>query len=738
MSAAPLPAAQARWAPGRSAFAGAGICATAGFRLPQDATRPVFEDDIWDFAKVIGLPQMSRRPSQCRLDFTRISNPRWRVLAKEYLLALMAPGHEQVRVLPHAYRVTRSFATCHRRLRDLSTWLNWLTGEGVRSLGDVTDRHCEAFKIRHSQAADDHDGTGPGPAVKLTTSLVTTIIDLAFYGELFSTDCYPPGWRPWAGKAAIIVSDARPAGENKTQPVPEEVVRPLLAAALYIVDTLGAHLPELRRQVRQRAQENRAGSGRSALGGRHYDVAALAAVLDQHIAEGRPLEKASDANLALRRAAGLDPGDPLSAVSLEALARQAGIWGFKSGRYAPLLRDKVAQAVAAVGVEHPWGRGAALVNNADGSGQVPWTLPAGEQTVRHLGDYATTACIIVIASVSGMRTSELAELRVGCRRPPQEIAPGMFRHRLASKIIKGQPFGGMNDEWVVIEEAYRAVALAENLHADPAEGDPLFTADVFRLRYRRFRAWVNGPAGQRLGLSPIPDGQVNLRMLRRTLAIELAYRPAGLLAAKIHLKHVSVVTTEGYAARPGGSQARLLAEIGEHEQRRNLDVLAAEYRNYQNGARPSGPGARDLTEYFATIDGKLARAGTAPGAMATDQQLRNLLARRAQTLHLGPANYCWFADPAKALCLKLAGTPNADKPLIGMCDSARCPQATHHACHRPVWAEAADTSKVFLGGLSRGQKTERARLEAEAARAQRIVTEIDAAAGTIPALDEED
>jgi len=35
--------------------------------------------------------------------------------------------------------------------------------------------------------------------------------------------------------------------------------------------------------------------------------------------------------------------------------------------------------------------------------------------------------------------------------------------------------------------------------------------------------------------------------------------------------------------------------------------------------------------------------------------------------------------------LKLADTPNATKPLAGTCDSARCPQATHHPGHRPVW-----------------------------------------------------
>jgi hypothetical protein len=589
MSATPLSATQAEWTCGRSVFAGADVCTTVGFLLPSDARGPIFDEDIWDFAKVIGLPQPSRRPGQCRLDFTGIRNPRWRVLAKEYLLALMSPHHEQVRILPNAYRVTRSFSTCHGRLRDLCTWLNWLTGEGVQSLGEVTDRHCETFKIRRSQTAGDHTDTGREPITKLTTSLATTVIDLAFYGGLFSTDRYPAGWRPWAGRAATVVAAAKPPGENKTQPVPDEILRPLLAAALYIVDTLGPHLAELRRRVRQRAEQNRSRSGRGALGGRHHDVAALTAVLERHIADGRPLEKASDANLALRRAEGMNLDDPLSAVSLEALAREAGIWGFKSGRYLPLLRGKLEETVAAVGVEHAWGRDAALVDTADGSGQVPWTLPVGEQSVRHLGDYATTACIIVIAAFSGMRMSELAELQVGCRRPPQQAAPGLFRYRLASKIIKGQPFGGVNDEWVVIEEAYRAVALAGNLHADPRAGDPLFTTDVFRKRYACFRAWVNGPAGQRLRLSPIPDGQVNLRMLRRTLAIELAYRPGGLLATKIHLKHISVATTEGYAARPGGAQARLLAEIGDHEQQRNLDVLAAEYRNYQNGSRPAGP-----------------------------------------------------------------------------------------------------------------------------------------------------
>lgn len=142
---------------------------------------------------------------------------------------------------------------------------------------------------------------------------------------------------------------------------------------------------------------------------------------------------------------------------------------------------------------------------------------------------------------------------------------------------------------------------------------------------------------------------------------------------------------------------------------------------------PAGPGARELTEFFAHIDGKLAAGDPgAPKAQASDRDVLNLITKRAQTLHLGAANYCWFTDPSRALCLRLAGTPAADKPLIGMCDSARCPQATHHPCHRPVRAEHAEQTKTFPASLGPARKTERARLQADHDRALRVLDAIDA------------
>jgi hypothetical protein len=111
----------------------------------------------------------------------------------------------------------------------------------------------------------------------------------------------------------------------------------------------------------------------------------------------------------------------------------------------------------------------------------------------------------------------------------------------------------------------------------------------------------------------------------------------------------------------------------------------------------------------------------------SDREVLNLITKRSKVLYLQAGNYCWFTDPSRALCLKLAGTPNADKPLAGMCDSTRCPQATHHACHRDVWAEHATQTKTFLGALGPSRKTERARLQTDYDRAQRVLANIDAA-----------
>ena len=158
----------------------------------------------------------------------------------------------------------------------------------------------------------------------------------------------------------------------------------------------------------------------------------------------------------------------------------------------------------------------------------------------------------------------------------------------------------------------------------------------------------------------------------------------------------------------------------------------AAYRDYQIGLRPAGPGAKALLDTFSYVDAELAQlTRTQPTVVATDRHIELLLKKRADTLRVQPANYCWFTDPAKALCLKLAGTPTAAAPLAGLCDAARCPQATFHQHHRPIWEGSAKTTETFLGN-PRVPAGEKRRLAAEHDRARTVVHAIDAAAGKNP------
>ncbi|MBF6302943.1 hypothetical protein IU459_36325 [Nocardia amamiensis] len=547
---------------------------------------------------------------------------------------------------------------------------------------------------------------------------------VALYGELFSTDRYQPGFTPWNGAPANTVAGHQRTGENRTPPVPLPVLQPLLAACLYLIDTIGPHLVELQNEFPVARDWGSAPPG--LLG--DTTLARLSAYLDDQVQQGCPLQRLPQAAIDRRLAGGWDPTDPILPVNTNPLGRAVG-WGKLLLRHVNQIRPQLEHALAAVGVEHLWGRNAAPVPGADRGEPRPWTLPVSYKEIRGLVTAVTSACLVVTAAASGMRTSELLELRVGCRRPPRTVAGGGQRFRLASKVIKGRRFGGEDDEWIVVAEVDRAVALAEQLSGAEI-GEPLFGAMVFHTRYPRLRSWVNGPDGQRLGLTPIPAGTLNLRMLRRTLAHELAQRPNGLLAAKIHLKHVSTATSEGYVNRPGGSQALFHTEIEELEDEHHLQLTIEAFHQFQAGQLPAGPGPRELTALFTHVDGAVrGNAATEPTVLDTERRVENLLRTQAESLHVGPANYCWFRDPAKALCLRLAGTPEATRPLIGLCDSARCPQATHHARHRPVWAEQANTFQAFLGN-PRVPKAEKPRLRREHDRVRRVLTAIDQAANT--------
>jgi len=713
------PAAPRPEAPSRSPFAGQLVHVLAGLRLTPDARQPLFDEGIWDLT---GAAEVSVQvaPNILTWDFTKIEHEGWRLVARELLIAVLAPGHEQVLTVPLARRDPLALATCHSRLSAVTTWFQWMSDQGIRDLEQVTQEHCDRY-------LQQRQGDGLNSSAMMAE--VSAIKDLARYGELFTADHYRPGFAPWEGVSAKTVSGYSSHGENKTPPVPDHVLRPALLAGLFLVEVLGPHVAEMMDRIGDRRAKPLTDSRP-----RDDEFGELA---QRHVATGRPLPQADEHVVRERLTAGWNPQDPLLKVSFGELGRDLGTCQFRA-RDIQALRDNAEAAVAKVGTAPYWARDAALVERADGTGATPWSLPLTSMQADDLAMIVFNACLFVAAAVSGMRSSELMELTTRSCLPPRQAGQGLFRYSLASKRIKGEPLGGAADEWVVIEPAYRAVELAARLSdakaalAGMEPGTSVFGRYAFTTRFNTFRRWVNSPAGARLRLSPIPEEQVTARMVRRTLALELAHRPHGLLAAKVHLKHISIATTEGYAARPGGSQARFHAEMAAEEQKQNEKRAVAAYRDFQDGILPVGPGARSLIAAFRYVDAELASLeARQPTVVATDRHIELLLQKRTATLHIQPANYCWFTDPAKALCLKLAGTPAATSPLAGLCDAARCPQATIHRQHREVWATCAATTATFLGN-PRIPPAEKTRLTAEHHRAQQIIQAIDTATGERP------
>ena len=219
-----------------SPFTGSQVCAAAGLTIAAVGRPVLFDQDLWDFRDVAGLP-VQLHPGRLRLDFTAITDPRWRQVAKEYISARLAPAHPVVAVLAGAYRMPLTLQTCRRRMPELAGWLNWLTSEQIPALEDVTQDHCDRYLAERRRKDNAGQVTGTLSAGTLQ-AVAAVIIELGAYAELFTADRYRGGFTPWRGRTASQVAGFRSGGENKTPPVDQQLLQPLLAAAFYLTSTL--------------------------------------------------------------------------------------------------------------------------------------------------------------------------------------------------------------------------------------------------------------------------------------------------------------------------------------------------------------------------------------------------------------------------------------------------------------------------------------------------------------------
>jgi hypothetical protein len=641
------------------------ILVVVGARLRPDPSlpKPCFGDDVWDLSAVADIPAYAQMPACLRLDWSTIAHPAFRLCAKEVGLALLQPRIGLDHRLANARRRAVPPHGLVAHLGRWRSWFSWLEVHGVRRLADVTQAHCDAWLVGRLEEV--------GRAA--VHSEVRELRRFADYSALLTTDAYPPGFYPWPGRSAAQVAGWRSAGENTTPVIPDEVFSPLLAAALFLVQVAGPDVLAAREEWQRLMVTPCKGSG-------------LDRRLHRYLAELRRsqqgLPELHPRHLEHQQARGvLDLADPLHRVNLRLIERHIGAYSgslARAGRRA-LVEGAVAELGCAPGGLRTLP--AHVVDPADPANRRRWHRGFAPYDIDDLVNLVLTGAYVVVAALSGLRYSELAEMRRGCVRAEQ-LANGMVRHRIHTKLVKGRPFGGELHRWTVIAEVAQAFAVVEQL----IPVDLPFARFNPIARFPKLLRWVNGGEGQRAFLAPVPeDWNFNGRQFRRTLARHLDFRPHGVLAGKVHLKHVSVTTSEGYYGRVGSSAAAFLADVEHERTRARLETTKELYADWVAGRPIAGPGRKELEVLFSSVRQELAALDSS--VIATDSRLEDLLRRRAATLHVGTLNYCWFIDPARARCLLQAGRAGATAPLIAMCEPTRCANATIHPEHQPVWLD---------------------------------------------------
>lgn len=278
-----------------------------------------------------------------------------------------------------------------------------------------------------------------------------------------------------------------------------------------------------------------------------------------------------------------------------------------------------------------------------------------------------TACLVVIAYLSGMRGEECRGLTRGCCKPIKnddgtqryEVRARSYKDALdvEGNTIKGGTF--REEPWHVIKPVADAIHILEALH----EQEHLFERGAFwkMARERKMRAldshditkqidqlieWCNGVC-KRLGvpelyIPPDPDGSIMLRRFRRTLAWFIYRQPGGRISLGIQYGHLRGYTSDGYGSR---TVTGLRDVFPMEEAFARAETLEVASDRLSQGEGVSGP---SVARYLAGVQEFAAEFG---GKYLTVRQAARLLRDPALRIFdngLQPVACCY--DASQALC----------------------------------------------------------------------------------------
>lgn len=661
---------------------------------------PLFGDDVWDLHCLAF--RSNTATNSIRVDFTAIDDQTRILTAKELVMQRLN------RPLPTSRPSKRpkpiGASTAADTLRLLKRLWQFMDERGIARVADLQQEDLNAF---HRELAD----TGAAP-------LYQAYILKLFYWlyesrELLTYDSLT--FLPWRGQSLLKLAGYTQSQENLTERIPEEIMSPLLRWAMAYVDMFSHDIiAALSFQKTLTVLNEGTRRPRAAKG----DILErLTNWLDDMRQQGRPL-----------------PGSDHRgrfALNIAAVAQELGTEPNSVRTYIELLSAAAEELGIAKRYSGP------EISVPSGA-KVPWRDPLDPLSLKAETRHLVEACYIVCAYLSGMRDSEVQELRRGCLAPQLDENGDILRHKVRSTTYKGKNGSGEKRTWVVIGPVFRAIETLERTTKHFAEetGSDLLMVNVhnrkqgltiktaINRRLREFQDYVNAELAPRLpelGIGPVPPGpngrpwQITTRQFRRTVAWHIANRPFGTVAGMVQYGHTAEVIFEGYG---GTSASGFRSEVeAERALARQADIVEM-YEDHKRGIRPAGPMASEISVEFDHIQEEI---GDFPGKIVDlarrDKMLRHLRVR----LVPGLLADCFFA-PEDARCLSHLKEPDRKEPIAGICDP-HCNNACWTKKHLAVWEHALhDTER--LGKRNHISSIQRTVLQRKAAEQRSVITAI--------------
>jgi integrase len=311
---------------------------------------------------------------------------------------------------------------------------------------------------------------------------------------------------------------------------------------------------------------------------------------------------------------------------------------------------------------------------------VPWKdTPIGYGETGQLVNVLTAACLIVVAYLSGMRPSEVLNLRRGCVHHDQ--ATGLW-------TVNGLTFKNERDDaghrpegaerevpWVVVEPVAQAVNVMERLHSSPLlfpsrlldsarptrEGGALDLQRAGNL-VLRLTNWVNAYCADRgrpdvITPDPIQE-RITLSRFRRTLCWHIYRKPRGLVAAAIQYGHIATTTTLGYA---GNAESGFPDDLAFERFLARLDDLSDAKSRLDAGEHVSGPSALVYRERIDSANQQFQGI-----VLTSGRQAQGLLSSPSLQIYHGRGMTC-VPQMGKQLCQQRRTPAVEDSPDLTDC-----------------------------------------------------------------------